>query len=125
MTKRKTNEGLGELADAAEKDHEVQMARADCYKIAKQAIELHGMLQRITEEEGLEGWQQAKITKAAEFISSVHASLEYDEKVTNDVNPMAMDIAMQSKAARESSDPYKSKLHATLREKSEQLKLFF
>jgi hypothetical protein len=80
MTK-KINEGLAELAGVVDQDHEVQMARADLYKIAKYAIKLHEMLKNVTEAEGLEGWQQAKITKAADYIGSVYHSLEYDQKV--------------------------------------------
>ena len=38
MKKNELQEGLGDLAHAAERDHEVQMARADLYKIAKYAI---------------------------------------------------------------------------------------
>ena len=78
MTK-KVNEGLAELAGVVDQDHEVQMARADLYKIAKYAIKLHEMLKNVTEAEGLEGWQQAKITKAADYIGSVYHSLEYDQ----------------------------------------------
>ena len=78
--KKKTNEGLGELADVAERDHEVQMARADLYKIAKYAIKLHDMLKSVTEAEGIQGWQQSKITKAADYMSSVFHSLDYDMK---------------------------------------------
>jgi hypothetical protein len=77
----KVNEGLAELAGVVDQDHEVQMARADLYKIAKYAIKLHEMLKNVTEAEGLEGWQQAKITKAADYIGSVYHSLEYDQKV--------------------------------------------
>jgi predicted RNA-binding Zn-ribbon protein involved in translation (DUF1610 family) len=73
-------EGLGELANMAEKDHEVQMARADLYKIAKYAIKLHEMLKNVSEAEGIEGWQQAKITKAADYIGSVYHSLDYEMK---------------------------------------------
>ena len=76
----KTNEGLGELADVAERDHEVQMARADLYKIAKYAIKLHDMLKTVSEAEGIEGWQQSKITKAADYIGSVYHALDYDMK---------------------------------------------
>ena len=57
---------LGDMADACEHDHEVQMARADLYKIAKYAIGLHSMLKNVGEAEGIEGWQQSKITKAAD-----------------------------------------------------------
>lgn len=78
MTK-KVNEGLAELAGVVDQDHEVQMARADLYKIAKYAIKLHEMMKNITEAEGLEAWQQAKITKAADYIGSVYHSLDYDQ----------------------------------------------
>ena len=79
MTKQ-VKEGLGDLAHAAERDHEVQMARADLYKLAKYAIKLHDMLKGVSEAEGIEGWQQAKITKSADYISSVYHALDYDMK---------------------------------------------
>ena len=60
-----------------EVDHEVQMARSDLYKTAKYAIELHKLLASISEEQGLEGWVQAKITKASDYLSSVAHHLEY------------------------------------------------
>ena len=41
MNQKDITEGLAELAGVAERDHEVQMARADLYKIAKYAIKLH------------------------------------------------------------------------------------
>ena len=67
--KESTNEGLAELAGVAERDHEVQMARADLYKIAtKYAIKLHEMLKGVLETEGMQGWQQSKITKAADYM---------------------------------------------------------
>ena len=77
---KEIKEGLADLAQRAEHDHEVQMARADLYKIAKYAIKLHDMLKDISESEGLEGWQQAKITKASDYISSVYHNLDYDMK---------------------------------------------
>ena len=76
--KMETNEGLADLADRAERDHEVQMARSDLYKIAKYAIKLHEMMKGISEAEGIEGWQQAKITKAADYLGSVYHSLDYE-----------------------------------------------
>jgi len=77
MRKEEFKEGLGDLAHAAELDHEVQMARSDLYKIAKYAIKLHEMLKGVSEQEGLEGWVQAKITKAAEGLGSVYHNLDY------------------------------------------------
>ena len=88
--KETTNEGLAELAGAAERDHEVQMARADLYKLAKYAIKLHDMLKGVSEAEGLEGWVQSKITKSADMIGSVYHHMDYDE---------AMDEVIESKEA--------------------------
>lgn len=112
---KNVNEGLGELADMAERDHEVQMARAQLYKLAKYSIKLHDMLKGISEAEGIEGWQQAKITKASDYISSVYHSLDYEKNV-EDKNQM--DAMAFAQAAKESTDPYKSKLHQLLSEKS-------
>lgn len=78
MTKNKIQEGLSELAGSCDSDHEVQMARADLYNIADKAIKLHTILKTISEEQGLEGWQQAKITKAADYLESVYGSLSYE-----------------------------------------------
>ena len=80
MTKKLKEGGLGDLAHAAERDHEVQMARADLYKIAKYAIKLHDMLKTVSEAEGIAGWQQSKITKAADYIGSVYHAMDYDMK---------------------------------------------
>ena len=79
MRKTEIEEGLGELADIAERDHEVQMARADLYKSAKYSIKLHEMLKGVSEAEGLEGWVQSKITKASEMLGSVYHHLDYEE----------------------------------------------
>lgn len=85
MTK-KVNEGhLGDMAHAVERDHEVQMARAELYKIAKYAIKLHEMLKGVSEAEGIEGWQQSKITKAADYIGSVYHAMDYEMKFEENV----------------------------------------
>ena len=72
-------EGLADMADIAERDHEVQMARAELYKIAKYSIKLHEMMKNISEAQGLEGWMQSKITKAADYLGSVYHTLDYDQ----------------------------------------------
>ena len=72
-----------------ETDHEVQMARADLFKLAKYSVELHKMLKNVSEEQGLEGWVQAKITKAADYISSVKHHLE---STPSDIE-LAIDVA--------------------------------
>ena len=78
VKKHKQNEDISSDASHMEKDHEVQMARSDLFKIAKYAIELHKMLKNVSEDEGLEGWVQAKITKSADYMSSVKHYMEYD-----------------------------------------------
>ena len=82
------NEGISDDAHHMERDHEVQMARSDLYKTANYAIKLHAILKGISEEQGLEGWMQAKITKAADYLSSVFHALEYDELERSQSEPM-------------------------------------
>jgi len=111
----KINENLGDLAHAVELDHEVQMARSDLYKLAKYAIKLHNILKTADERQGLEGWVQAKITKASADISDVFHSIEYEMKfgnnTTDDLGKMKQgsdapaDVPFESK-----SHPYKNKL---------------
>ena len=83
LKKSRTNEGLADLAMKAESDHEVQMARAELYKLAKYSIKLNEMLKGVSEREGLEGWVQSKITKAADYLGSVYHHLEYEQKFDN------------------------------------------
>lgn len=89
-------EGLGELASRAEMDHEVQMARAELYKIAKYAIKLHEMLKGVSEAEGLEGWVQSKITKAADYIGSVYHHLDYETQFPEEDANAVMSAATES-----------------------------
>ena len=86
MRDKQIKEGLADLAQKAEHDHEVQMARADLYKIAKYAIKLHDMLKNVSEAEGLMGWQQSKITKAADYMGSVYHNLDYEMNVSDRQN---------------------------------------
>lgn len=67
-------------------DHEVEMAQADTYQLAKQALALHKMLMRASEMQGLEGWQQAKITKAADYINAVYKNLSHDVAMDGDID---------------------------------------
>lgn len=52
-------------------DHEVDMAITDLRSIAERAAELADHLQKEQPRE-LEGWVQAKITKASDYINAVH-----------------------------------------------------
>ena len=71
-------EGIGEDAAAMHQDHEVQMARSDCYNAAKYAIELHKMLHHIGEQQGLDGWVSEKITLANDYLRTVWEYLRHD-----------------------------------------------
>jgi hypothetical protein len=58
-------------------DDEGAMVRADLYKLAKYSVKL---FKKIEDEDQFESWVQAKITKAADYISSVYHYLEYEMK---------------------------------------------
>jgi len=60
-------------------DHEAKMARADLFKCAQYSFKLFKM---IGEDQELEGWVQAKITKAADYIASVYHYMEYEMKIS-------------------------------------------
>jgi hypothetical protein len=64
--------------DSATVDHsESRMARADLYRAAKNAMKLFELVHTGQE---LEGWVQAKITKAADYLDSVYHYMEYQAK---------------------------------------------
>jgi len=80
--KRLTNMGVDvKLAELELKhfdytDEEGKMAKSDLLKISKYAIKLFNMLDNQTQ---LEGWVQAKLTKASDYLSSVFHYLEGEE----------------------------------------------
>jgi hypothetical protein len=65
-------------AHSMHQDHEVQMAREECYHIASNAIELHKLLQQISETTGLDGWVSEKISIANDYCRTVREYLEYE-----------------------------------------------
>lgn len=77
--KKRVSEGLSDEAMSIDKDHEVQLARAQLYHLANDAIRLHKLLKGVSEGEGLEGWVQSKITLAGDYIRSTADYLEYDK----------------------------------------------
>ena len=72
------NSIIAQEADDMHRDHEVQMARADCYNAAKYAIELHKMLKHMSEEQGLDGWVSEKITLANDYLHVVYEYMKYE-----------------------------------------------
>jgi len=69
---------IAQEADVMHADHEVQMARSDCYSAAKYAIELHRMLKQLSEQQGLDGWVSEKITLANDYLRTVHEYLSHE-----------------------------------------------
>ena len=113
MNNKEINEGLADLAGAAERDHEVQMARAELYKIAKYAIKLHDMLKNVSEEQGLEGWVQSKITKAADYIGAVYHNLDYEMKFgSGEGDEVGPEVEMQVGEGKYKSDAQRKAIHA-------------
>lgn len=112
------NDRLSDLADSADRDNDLQMARADLYKIGKYAIKLHDMLRNSSE--GLEDWQHAKITKASDYLSSIYHSLDYELNVEE---PGASIDVPEPKVRMEAAyrkfdlkDEYKAGLYSKLQE---------
>lgn len=60
-------------------DREGAMAKADLYKLANYSLK---MFKKLQDEDQLEGWVQAKITKAADYVASVYHYLEYEMKIS-------------------------------------------
>lgn len=58
-----------------EDDHEGSMAKSDLASISSLSAEINDMIDNDAE---LEGWVQAKITKAADYIEAVHKYMKYD-----------------------------------------------
>lgn len=89
-TKRNTTKQLSEFAPPAVVepqqgamlpdggiDKEGAMAKADLFKLSNYSYKL---FKKIEDNDQLEAWVQAKITKAADYIASVYHYLEYEMK---------------------------------------------
>ena len=86
-------------------DHEVKMARSDLYRAGKSAMALHNMLKSVSEQQGLEGWVQAKITKAADYLESVYHYLDYEMKSHNEIEMEAAPIAPGAQLPGQAATP--------------------
>ena len=70
-------ENIPHETDYGTHDHEASMARGELYNTIKNAMELFKMIEP---GENLEGWVAAKITKAADYINSVHDYMVYEKQ---------------------------------------------
>ncbi len=57
-------------------DHEGSMAKAQLLSIHKNSSAIYNM---VGEDEELEGWVQAKLTKAAEYLDAVFNNMQYEK----------------------------------------------
>jgi len=57
-------------------DSEIEMALSELHRIIKFAPELQKHIQNM---DGLEGWVAAKLTKAADYISSIYNWIDYNQ----------------------------------------------
>jgi len=60
-------------------DHEIQMASSELQSIAKNAVNLLSLVRRYSEKDGLDAWQQSKITKAADYLNAVLQSISGEQ----------------------------------------------
>ena len=111
-------EDLALMAHKAEMDHEVQMARSDLYKAAKYSIKLHDILKNVSEEQGLEGWVAAKITKAADYLSSVKHYMEYEMMPQDNVELPVEPTTAPVEDAVDYKESLANKLQSKLKESS-------
>tara|TARA_Y100001938_G_C8097950_1_gene439439 strand:+ start:1104 stop:1412 length:309 start_codon:yes stop_codon:yes gene_type:complete len=75
-TKQDVRDTVNEVHEPQHVDNEGRMAKSQLYKLKNYAEKLEDM---ITDTEQLEGWVQSKITKAADYLSSVAHYLEYEK----------------------------------------------
>jgi hypothetical protein len=61
-------------------DHEIQMADSELKSIYQNSRKLLRLIKHYSEQEGLEAWQQSKITKAADYLNSVLQAVSGQQK---------------------------------------------
>lgn len=77
-TNKSLKRAISEAHNDMRPDHEVEMAKSDLYNLAQNSIKLYELIMNVSEAEGLEGWQQGKITQANDYITSVYQSMSHD-----------------------------------------------
>jgi hypothetical protein len=75
-----------DITSSSQPDHEASMAKGELYNVVKNAKELFHMIQ---DGENLEGWVASKITKAADYINTVHDYMMYEKQYNESMNEVA------------------------------------
>jgi hypothetical protein len=86
-------------------DHEAKMARAELYKLNQYSAKLFKM---IGENDELDGWVQSKITKAADYISSVYHYMEYEKIAASQIEsgPRDFEESLQNEVKQSLKDQW-------------------
>ena len=71
------------ITSSSQPDHEASMAKGELYNTIKNAKELFHMIE---DGENLEGWVASKLTKAADYINSVHDYMMYEKQYSASMN---------------------------------------
>jgi hypothetical protein len=82
-------------------DHEIQMAREECYHSAANAIKLHKLLKQVSEQDGIDAWASEKITLANDYLRTVCEWLEYELMSKNSEPEMAIPAAFDEESAEQ------------------------
>ena len=77
-------------------DHEIEMASGELQAIAKNAVKLLQLVRQYSEKDGLEAWQQSKITKAADYLNSVLQNLDAEQQPVEDHSTMSQGYGRES-----------------------------
>lgn len=64
-------------------DGEIEMIAAQLAKSVDQLQELQQMMSRMSEDTDFEGWVQAKFTKIADYVNSLHTYLKYSDQTNS------------------------------------------
>lgn len=105
-----------------EHDDEGKMAKADLYKTARYALKLFKMMD---DNAQLEGWVQAKITKAADYMASVYHYMEYEMKFSEYGQKLEMSdmyTAEEKKILKNKLMEAKDKMKALKKAQAEKMK---
>lgn len=81
-----------EDVDEESDSSEVGMAQSELYKLAEYAPKLLDMVGNYDE---LEGWVQAKITKASDYVSDIYHYLKYEQEGPGREQDVEMDVEIQ------------------------------
>ena len=72
--------GNSEIEKAKASDDEIEMIAAQLAKSVEQLQELQEIMSRMSEDTDFEGWVQAKFTKIADYVNSLHTYLKYSDQ---------------------------------------------